>query len=291
MTRAAILRRALPTAVGAALVCLSLGGRAAVPVEDSSQAAPGHRSTESYSQQESYGQQGGYGQQNAGGSGTGGGNLSDLFYQLQVLQQDVQDLRGQLEEQGHRLDRLAKDQQEQYLDLDRRMQALRGGASGGAGSGSNAAGGSAAGAPGAGEPGEDYAPSGSSGGGASGGGERDAYSSAFQLMKQRQFDEAIQAFDQLVTNYPNGAYTPNAFYWLGELYLAKNELEKARQYFAQVVNLYPDHQKVPDALYKLGVVYHQLGDDERARDYLSKVQKQYPQSSAAGLAQTYLSEL
>ena len=58
-----------------------------------------------------------------------------------------------------------------------------------------------------------------------------------------------------------------------------------------MVNLYPDHQKVPDALYKLGVVYHRLGDVNRAREYLTQVRRQYPQSSAAGLAKTYLAEL
>ena len=110
-------------------------------------------------------------------------------------------------------------------------------------------------------------------------------------MKERQFDASVDAFNRLVVEYPNGAYTPNAFYWLGELYLAQEDNERARQAFAQVVNLYPDHQKVPDALYKLGVVYHRLGDVDRAREYLSQVRREHPQSSAAGLAETYLAEL
>jgi tol-pal system protein YbgF len=218
--------------------------------------------------------------------GTGDpGRLSELFYEMQVLQQEVQELRGQVEEQNHRLNRLARDQQEQYLDLDRRMQSLRGGA------GSQS---SPSDAP-AGQEGPDLsaggrsAPSASPGGGALS--EREVYTAAFELMKQRQFDQSVQAFNQLVAEYPNGAYTPNAFYWLGELYIAQEQNERARQSFVQVVNLYPDHQKVPDALYKLGVVYHRLGDVERAREYLNQVRSEYPQSSAAGLAQTYLAEL
>jgi len=39
------------------------------------------------------------------------------------------------------------------------------------------------------------------------------------------------------------------------------------------------------------VVYHRLGDDQRAREYLNRTRTEYPQSSAAGLAQTYLAEL
>ncbi len=205
--------------------------------------------------------------------------LGELFYQLQVLQQEVQELRGRVEEQDHRIERLARDQQEQYLDLDRRMQALRGGA--GAGPARPA---------GAERPArtEESAPPGPSAGSNS---EREAYAAAFELMKQRQFESSIDAFNRLIVDYPNGVYTPNAFYWLGELYLAQDQNEKARQSFAQVINLYPDHSKVPDALYKLGVVYHRLGDLARARDYLNRVRSDHPGSSAAGLAETYLAEL
>jgi len=232
--------------------------------------------------------------------------LAELFYQLQVMQQEVQDLRGQLEEQSHQLNRLARDQKEQYIDLDRRVAELTtGGAvtSGqmtrpsatqpGTGSGTTSSfGGPATTAP---------APSGS--GGAMAGtsaavatlpasaGERDAYQTAFDLMKARQFDQSIAAFNRLIADYPNGQYTPNAYYWLGELYLANQNLEQARQSFMQVINLYPDHPKVPDTLYKLGVAYHRLGDSNKAMEYFNQVRTQYPQSSAAGLAASYQQEL
>jgi tol-pal system protein YbgF len=110
-------------------------------------------------------------------------------------------------------------------------------------------------------------------------------------MKARQFDESAAAFNQLIADYPNGQYTPNAYYWLGELYLAQTDTERARQSFAQVLNLYPDHPKVPDTLYKLGVVYHRLGDNQRAIGYFEQVGREYPNSSAAGLATRYMAEL
>ena len=194
--------------------------------------------------------------------------LTELFYQLQVLQQEMRELRGLVEQQGHQIKRMARDQQEQYIDLDRRLTGMRGAPA--------AAGSATAPAPGAG--------SGSSQDSSS---ERDAYTAAFNLMKEQQFDASASAFNKLIMDNPNGAYTPNAFYWLGELYLAKTQYEKARQSFAQVTNLYPDHQKVPDALYKLGVVYHQLGDTQRSLEFLNRVRSEHPQSSAAGLAQTY----
>lgn len=215
---------------------------------------------------------------------TGGDRrLGELFYQLQILQQEVQELRGLVEKQNYQLRRLARDQQEQYIDLDGRVaQLVQAGAAAsptGSATTANASSGSAF-------PRTPIAtiPS-------TGGGEREAYTSAFDLMKARQFDESAMAFNQLIVAYPNGQYTPNAFYWLGELYLASEDVEKARQSFAQVLNLYPEHPKIADTLYKLGVVYHRLGDGRRSVEYFSRVQAEYPQSSAATLAASYASEI
>jgi len=256
-----------PTAIllGFLALGVALKAAAAVPVQESSSTAQSPSSASS-----AYG---------ASPAGAESSRLSELFYQLQVLQQEVQELRGLVEQQSHQLDRLARDQQEQYLDLDRRMQALRSSASQPAASAAPSGAGVAAAAASS----RPAAPA--------SGSERDAYTAAFNLMKERQFEASANAFNQLIVDYPNGLYTANAFYWLGELYLAQDETEKARQSFMQVINLYPDHQKVPDALYKLGVVYHRLGDVARARDYLNRTRSEYPQSSAAGLAQTYLAEL
>ena len=52
------------------------------------------------------------------------GSLSNLFYQLQILQQELQRLRGQVEEQNFQIKRLQQEQKDQYLDLDRRVAAL-----------------------------------------------------------------------------------------------------------------------------------------------------------------------
>ena len=121
--------------------------------------------------------------------------------------------------------------------------------------------------------------------------EREAYQYAFDLMRNRQYQESLAGFEEIIVAFPNGQYTPNAFYWIGELYLAQGDNEKSRQSFIQVISLYPDHQKVPDAMYKLGVVYFALGDNQSALRYLGQVQQEYPNSSAAGLAARYSVEI
>ena len=195
-----------------------------------------------------------------------------LAYQVQVLQQELQQLRGMLEEQQHRIARMESDQKARYADMDRRMAASGGTSEGSAaaGTGNPASGDSVAGVD---------------------AGERSAYQAGVQLTREKRYEEAIEIFGQQVTDYPDGAYSANAFYWLGESYLAlpKPKLELARQSFAQVVNLYPDHPKVPDALYKLGVVYGKLGDRDAADRSMRRVRDDFPGTPAAGLAEAYLS--
>ena len=196
--------------------------------------------------------------------------LGELFHRLQVLEQEVRELRGTVEEQAFRLQRLTRQQQEQYIDLDQRLAALRNEAPATAGASRTS--------PPPPSPGGTAPP------------ERDAYTNAFNLMQGRRFEESTEAFNRLITDYPSGQYTPNAFYWLGELYLAMDEVERARQSFAQVLALYPEHGKVADTLFKLGVVHFRLDDGERAQEYLDRVIAEYPDSPAAGLARAYRPE-
>ena len=209
---------------------------------------------------------------------SGAGQLSELFYRIQVLQQDLKDLRGTMEEQSYLIKRLERSQKEQYLDLDNRLVQL-----GGADLESRAAQTEDK------ESGEEATtllnevPEFDN--------EREAYQYAFDLMRNRQYQESLAGFEEIIVAFPNGQYTPNAFYWIGELYLAQGDNEKSRQSFIQVISLYPDHQKVPDAMYKLGVVYFALGDNQSALRYLGQVQQEYPNSSAAGLAARYSAEI
>ena len=200
----------------------------------------------------------------------------DLYYQLQVLQAELRDLRGELEEQKYLLQTLERDHQDRYVELDKRLSSLNE------------------------DPLAQFAQtedpsqrteivdSSTIG---SKGSERDQYGMAIDLMRARKFQEAISSFQALIETFPNGRYTANCFYWLGELFVATGDKELGRQNFMQVINLYPDNQKVPDALYKLGRIYIDLGDMDVGQRYLSRVMENHPESSAAKLAITYSESL
>ncbi|WP_041523083.1 YbgF trimerization domain-containing protein [Gilvimarinus agarilyticus] len=219
---------------------------------------------------------------------------AELFYQLQALQQEVMTLRGLVEEQAFELKRLKQQRLDDYLDLDRRVSALTTGAAGTA-----AATPRTAGAPSESEASftPDPAPTVSAGGAdaiaaksvtPADASESEVYGAAYELLRQRQVDESIAAFKDHLTRFPNGEYTGNSYYWLGEIYLLKNDLPAAQQWFSDLLREFPDSRKVPDAQFKLGKVYHLQGQDARAKELLNIVASS--NSDASRLAQQYLKE-
>lgn len=209
-------------------------------------------------------------------------DVNTMYYEFQLMQDEVRRLHGLVEELNHRMDRLEREQRERYIELDQRLLKERD-------TGDSVA------------QGEDVVPDPASDEPQVPVTERDAYNVAIELVnsarplpasEQRpQYQRAMGLFREIIKNYPNGEYTANAFYWRGQLHFALKEYEDARAMFTQVDLLYDDHPKVPDALYKLGEVYHVLGDTERARQYLNRVINDFPASTAAGLARKYLADL
>ena len=195
-------------------------------------------------------------------------------YQQQLLQQEVMELRGLVERLQHELSRLKSIQDDRYLELDARLQqVLKANVQ--------------APEPVAEDPGETAVAV--IDGNLS---EKDLYETTQTLIRNRQYEMAITQLEALIERFPDGEYTANTYYWLGQVQAAKTnpDFEKARQALAQVISYFPDHSKVPDAAYALGKVYYTLGDCERATDLLQQVMDQYPGKTAAKLAENYLRE-
>ncbi|MCT2531997.1 tetratricopeptide repeat protein [SAR92 clade bacterium H231] len=195
----------------------------------------------------------------------------DRYYQMQVLQEEVQMLRGMVEELNYELQQLKQRQMDDYLDIDRRLSAQ---VSGSAVSGATSASGVPA-APAArsfgGEP--VMPPSDGSADGMVNPADSSAMKADYDkasglLLKQRDINGAALAFKQHIVDYPSSPYVPNAYYWLGEIYLLQDQAELSRQSFTAVVEGHPLHAKAMDARFKLGKIYHQLGEDSRAKELL-----------------------
>lgn len=208
-------------------------------------------------------------------------------YQTQVLQQEVQELRGLIEVLSHEVQQMKSRQADRYLELDRRFEDFRkqiGRRSPLSSESPVARKNTDAEHVAGGDPGRQAQRD------QSAANENSLYDTALELIRNRQYDMAIKQLDTVIARYPEGLYAPNAYYWLGEVYAAKPDpdYEMARQSLAQVISFFPEHRKVPDAAFKLGKVYHLMGDCVRARDILEQVVQQHQGTTAARLAETYL---
>jgi len=233
---------------------------------------------------------------------------AELLSRIQRLQEDVQRLRGDLEVQGNDISGIKQRQRDLYLDVDRRLQQLESATAAAKASPAatpppltampapgvapSAAGAAPAAAV---NPAMSATMSGVAGAVAAAQSdpaqEQAAYDKAFDLLKGGHYDDAIAAFQDMLSRYPGGKLADNAQYWIGEAHFAMRRFREAANEFAKVISGYPQSPKVPDAMLKLGFSYYELADWTKARDTLEQLKGRYPQSTAAQLADRRLQKM
>jgi tol-pal system protein YbgF len=204
-------------------------------------------------------------------------SLLDLVNQIDGLRNDLRGMHNDVDQLTNNLEASRKQQRDLYADLDRRMKVLE--SRGGTGAGSAAGSGDA----GAGGAGADSSAPGSD--------DKAAYQTAFNLLKDSQYDRAIAAFRKFLASFPDSPLADNAQYWLGEGYYVNKSFEDAQAAFQRVVDKYPQSRKRPDALLKIGYCQYELKQWESAKGTLSKVAKQFPDAPAGHLAQQRLDKM
>ncbi|MFG1174985.1 cell division protein CpoB [Erwiniaceae bacterium CAU 1747] len=204
--------------------------------------------------------------------------LQQLQQQLSDTQNDIDSLRGQIQENSYQLNQVIERQKGilQQIDSLSSSGANAGVQASGAGDAAAAASGSAAGAAAA-------APA--SAPTQSGDANTDYNAAVALVLEKKQYDQAIAAFQAFVKKYPDSTYQPNANYWLGQLNYNKGKKDDAAYYFATVVKNYPKSPKSADALLKVGVIMQEKGDKAKAKAVYQQVLKLYPNSDAAKQAQ------
>ena len=240
---------------------------------------------------------------------------SQLMFTIQQLQDEVRQLRGQLESQEYIIKRMEGDQKERYRDLDRRislmMQSQMQGGVAGFDNADAANDSVIREAPidklsvetkpeeqlipqenvtSSKNPTQPAAETMAKTADLSSDADQNDYQAAFSLVRQRDFAGAENSFTRFLSDYPDSPRVPNAFYWLGEIYLAQGKHNESESAFLKVADQYSDSRKAADALYKLGILYKQQGDLEKSKLFMSRVVKEYPETSASQLAVSALGQ-
>ncbi|WP_230352101.1 cell division protein CpoB [Lelliottia sp. WAP21] len=209
--------------------------------------------------------------------------LTQLQQQLSDNQNDIDSLRGQIQESQYQLNQVVERQKQILLQMDSLS-------SGGSGAAQPAAGDQTGAATTTPAPGADAAAA--TGAPVQSGDANTDYNTAFALVQdQSRQEDAITAFQNFVKKYPDSTYQPNANYWLGQLNYNKGKKDDAAFYFASVVKNYPKSPKAPDAMFKVGVIMQDKGDSAKAKAVYQQVVAKYPGTEGAKQAQKRLSTM
>ncbi len=207
-------------------------------------------------------------------------SLAMLASEVDQLQREAQELRGEIETLQFEFDQAQARQRQQYVDLDDRVQLMESrtgqlGLPSPIGDSSSGAAGSLA----AGElpvPGAD---------------DRTNYQAAFELLKEGRYDESGNAFRQFLVTFPDSPLADNAQYWLAETEYVNRRFREALPQFQRVLDEFPDSRKYADALLKLGYTNYELQNWGAARQSLQRVVEEFGDTTAARLAQQRLERM
>ena len=186
-------------------------------------------------------------------------SLELLYKKIEVLEEEIRDLRNILEENSILVDRSLELQQQRYLDLDARILEISKIFSE---------------KPRLDDEEAQYLDT----------EEKELFKSALILFEESRFAEALEIFSQIIITFPDGSFTADAYFWSGELFLAQEMFEDAKLSFKNVVDNFYQHSRTPDSLFKLGEIYRIEGDIERSLEFYDKVKEDFPDSGASQLA-------
>lgn len=117
------------------------------------------------------------------------------------------------------------------------------------------------------------------------------YQQGLSNLKGGNPQQARELFTRFITAFPKHELTANALYWVGETYYSEKNYEQAILEFQQLIKNHPGKEKVPAALLKQGMAFKELGDLKSARYVYNKLLDDYPASAEAKLAKERLKEL
>jgi tol-pal system protein YbgF len=119
---------------------------------------------------------------------------------------------------------------------------------------------------------------------------RDLYQQAYSDFARKNYDLAIQGFQEYLRLYRETDLADNAQYWVGECLMAQAKYEDAVTAFNALLRDFTSSDKIPDARYKKGVALEALGRKSQAVLEYRFVVERFPNSPAARLAREKLGQ-
>jgi len=96
-------------------------------------------------------------------------------------------------------------------------------------------------------------------------------------LKQKKYQQAIQALKKYKDFFPNGQQIENVYDYLMKAYLASNDFNSAIQIGKEALQKFPESKNKANTLYWIGFSYSQLGNSREAINYLQQARTLFEQ--------------
>jgi tol-pal system protein YbgF len=199
-----------------------------------------------------------------------GQGISDMLNQIETLNQETSQLKGDLELANHQISTMQQREKDLYVDTDERLRKLEEVANAKAQAQLQQA---AVEAEAANHP------------------DIVLLSTANDYLKNENYQEAFTAYDQFIKDFPESSKIDEAKYGLGYAqYLLKN-YKSSTATLEALIKAHPDSLVIPDALMNIANAQVQLGRVNGAKKYYRRLVKQYPDSELVPTAKKRLKAL
>lgn len=215
-----------------------------------------------------------------GSSGVAVSPVADAQARLDALEEEMRQLRGQVEQQGYTIDQLRRQLEQSRAAApvpQAQPQAMAQPAPVAGGAAVTGAAPLAAPQPLTGNSTSPAAPS--TAATLPGSAATDSYSQSFALLQQGNYPAAEQGFQSFLQAKPTDPLAGNAQYWLAETFYVRKDYARAAQEFLKGYQTYPTGSKAPDSLLKLALSLSSLGQKDQACRTLTQLHSDYPSLS------------
>jgi len=120
---------------------------------------------------------------------------------------------------------------------------------------------------------------------------QEAYSVAYNDYLKGNYDLAVEGFKLYRQQFPESPLADNALYWIGECRYSQRKFEEAIDAFDELILTYPQGDKAAAAYLKKGLSFIELGRKPEALAALKLLIAKYPLEEEARLAQDKIREL
>jgi tol-pal system protein YbgF len=194
--------------------------------------------------------------------------LLDLQTLIDAQNSELRKLRGQNEELIHSLQDAEKRQKDFYVDLDGRLRRFEAGDSA-----------SIDRASGIKNKSDDPVS------------ENRAFEAAYGFYKAERYQNAVNAFQEFLINYPKSVHTANVRYWMGNAYFVLKDYKSSLESYQILATKFDSYPKMVDVLFSIVDCQESLNDKDAAKQTLKQIIAKFPNTEAAAKAKKDLTAL